>query len=299
MERNTGFYDSLINILTNIILIFRNEKTVKNKLLLFLMYIRLNLKYIFLIKLLKLNIQQEKIFGYNIKFFNYLTLLALFNEIFLQKEYEFNANNKEPFIIDCGSNIGMSICYFKKKYPESKIVGFEPDKKTFQLLKNNVEKNKLGNVELYESAVYNREDTINFYSDVDKDGDLGMSVTKRLLESNRRIKETKVHSVLLSRFIKKPVDLLKIDIEGAEFEVIKELSNSSKFKLINEIIIEYHSKTNKVNKLYKILKILEQNDFKFIIHSVHRPPYYLFKERPYNLIIYAYKKYYLGCIRTW
>jgi FkbM family methyltransferase len=40
-----------------------------------------------------------------------------------------------PYIIDAGANIGLSIIYFKKKYPNSKIVAFEPDKLIFNILK--------------------------------------------------------------------------------------------------------------------------------------------------------------------
>ena len=46
--------------------------------------------------------------------------------------------NKGSYVIDCGANIGMSITYFKRLYPKSKIIGFEPDPKIFETLKKNI-----------------------------------------------------------------------------------------------------------------------------------------------------------------
>lgn len=132
--------------------------------------------------------------------------------------------------------------------------------------------------------------SITFYSDMNKIGRLGMSVTRRLLEKNVRLKEEKVQSVLLSDYINMPVDFLKMDIEGAELAVTEDLYRNSKFKFIKELTIEYHyNYTNPDNKLSKILDILEKENFKYSIYSFQKLPLYLFKEKPYNLIIYAYK----------
>ena len=62
------------------------------------------------------------IVGYKVKFCDADLLFGLFNEIFLHHEYHFTAANETPHIIDCGSNIGMSVIYFKMLYPEAEIV---------------------------------------------------------------------------------------------------------------------------------------------------------------------------------
>ncbi len=60
------------------------------------------------------------------------------NEIFVEEVYRFQSDTNTPLIIDCGSNIGLSIIYFKRLFPEAKIIGFEPDNEIFKILENNI-----------------------------------------------------------------------------------------------------------------------------------------------------------------
>jgi len=267
----------------NVVSILRNETQSKKELL--LTYLKLRLKYLLFIKILKLNPSNEKIFGLTIRFFDYPTFVFMFKEIFIDKEYYFNTKTKNPFIIDCGSNVGIALIFFKKLYPNSKIIAFEPDKRTFGILKKNVELNKLKDVELFNKAAYNSEGIIEFYYDSDHPGSLIMSTKKeRLLKDHE-----KVHSVLLSNFVERPVDFLKMDIEGAEDLVIEELSQQNKLKLIKEICIEYHHHIEpKDDTFSKILKILEENGFGYQISTFLKPPFN--KEKFQDILIYAYQK---------
>ena len=52
-------------------------------------------------------------------------------EIFENQCLFFETKNQKPKIIDCGANIGISILYYKRLYPEAQIIGFEPDPKFF------------------------------------------------------------------------------------------------------------------------------------------------------------------------
>src|ERR1700693_4874079 len=66
-------------------------------------------------------------------FFSYSGFVCLFEEIFIRQDYIFVSRRPDPLIIDCGSNIGMSILYFKRRYPKARIIGFEPDPATFDM----------------------------------------------------------------------------------------------------------------------------------------------------------------------
>ena len=54
------------------------------------------------------------------------SLLFLNHELFGLEIYKFNSEKTEPFIIDCGANIGLSVIYFKKLFPKAKVIAFEP-----------------------------------------------------------------------------------------------------------------------------------------------------------------------------
>jgi hypothetical protein len=72
-----------------------------------------------------------KILQNRIDFVDSVSFLHGYQEIFEEECYSFNASSSYPFIIDCGSNIGLSIIYFKRQYPNARIIGFEPDPMIF------------------------------------------------------------------------------------------------------------------------------------------------------------------------
>jgi len=279
-----GVLKHIWGVIDNISLILRSETPFSKKELV-LTYLRLKLKSLLLIRILKLNVSNEKIFKFKLSFFNYRLFVCLFEEIFINQQYYFNTNNSRPFIVDCGSNIGMSLIFFKKLYPYSKIISFEPDKKNFKILKRNIKINKLNGIELFNKALNNSEETTNFYYNFHLPG-LGITFRKKkgFIKSYE-----KVDSVKLSNYIKGEVDFLKIDIEGAEDLVIEELVNQKKLKFVKKIVIEYHHYIEpKYDQLSKILKILEEEGFGYQISTILKNPFP--KEEFQDILIYAYNK---------
>jgi len=225
-------------------------------------------------------------FGFTVHLFNYKTFTSLFRQMFITREYYFTSATSHPFIIDCGSNIGMSVLFFKRLYPESTVLAFEPDRETFNLLEKNVRGNNLDNVEIFNKAVSDSDGAIDFYSNPDNPGALTMSIYSTW---NPEKISYKVETVKLSRYITKPVDFLKMDIEGSEYVVIEELAQQDKLRLIHEMLMEYHHHMNPgEDRLGKMLAVLEENGFGYQIHSVLKMPFQ--KEQYQNLMIYAYQK---------
>lgn len=114
----------------------------------------------------------ERVENYEVGFFDYFGLDYLFNEIFVGLEYHFETDQRAPFIIDCGSNIGMSILFFKTRYPDAEILGFEPSAQAFAQLQENVNRNLLRDVRVLPVAVSDTEGTIDFFIDPDAPGSL-------------------------------------------------------------------------------------------------------------------------------
>jgi len=209
-------------------------------------------------------------------------------EIFKRQLYNFNTENTRPYIIDCGANIGVSILYFKKRYPSAMVVGFEPDKNVFTVLQNNIQNAKLKDVVLINKALWDKEEKINFI----QEGADGGSITE-YHSANNDLKVCEIEATSLRNFLNKMVDFLKIDIEGSEAVVLKNCSDL--LYHVKCIFIEYHSTLNKSQELDSILKILTDNGFRYNIESAT-----LFNEMPFigrktinnydNLLnIYAFK----------
>jgi len=229
--------------------------------------------------------QIANIVGFKMKFLNHRILEYLFNEIFIINEYYFVTENDSPYIIDCGSNIGMSILYFKMLYPYSRILAFEPGEETYFCLEENVKNNGLNSVAIHKAALFNKEGTIDFYYDQDNVGSLVMSTKQNRMPNQRR----SVEASILSKYIDEEVDFLKIDIEGAELEVIEELINARKLSYVKQMVIEYHHHIVRESDVFsKLLRFLEDAGFGYQIEAGFGRPFK--REQFQDIIIYAYRK---------
>ena len=74
-------------------------------------------------------------------------------EIFMDQIYKFDSANNQPMILDCGSNYGTSIVYFKQLYPNANIIGVEADPQIFELLVKNVASQSFKGVTLLNKAI--------------------------------------------------------------------------------------------------------------------------------------------------
>jgi FkbM family methyltransferase len=89
----------------------------------------------------------------------------LSREIFEEGEYWFDSDKSDPTILDCGSHIGLSVAWFKQRFPKARIVAFEPDPQNFRLLQTNVTLNGFTGVELLNVAVSSRKGTARLFGD--------------------------------------------------------------------------------------------------------------------------------------
>lgn len=231
--------------------------------------------------------------GIKFSFINKQDFEFHYNQAFILKVYNFVTQNPAPFIIDCGSNIGLTILHFKKNYPKATIIGFEPNPISFKLLSKNIKQNNFKNVTLYNHALFKREEKINLY--VTRDPNLRWATADSTVKTKwydpKVYKTIKVSARKLSPFIKEKVDLLKMDIEGVEELVLKEIEN--KLHFVNEIFMEFHGmKSNESNNLARILSILRRNRFSYTLKQEKKTitESEIPKEDWYRLMIYAKQK---------
>lgn len=194
------------------------------------------------------------------------SFLSAYEEIFVEEIYAFNSDTESPIILDCGSNIGLSIFYFKSIYPSSKIYAFEPDPEIFRVLEENISNNDISNVELINKAIWSSETTLQFSSEGADGGRINTGNDTNLVF---------IETVKLSEYLRRAdkVDFLKIDIEGAEVEVINECIGF--LKDLKFVFIEFHSFSSKKQFLGHLISLLEGVGFRIHIH----PPF--ISKRPF------------------
>lgn len=206
-----------------------------------------------------------------------------FKDIFLHKIYNFETNKKNPIIIDGGGHIGLATLYFKYKYPESKVIIFEPDELSLTLLRKNLKANNIKNVEIVEAGLFNEEKTLTFHPD-SSDGSTIFSEGEGI----------SINVVPLSKYINEEIDFVKLNIEGTELEVVSELGD--KISQISEFVIEYHGFPNIGQRLHSILTIFDDYGFRYMIHdfdsetnSASKPPFQIDESKRFFSLIYAKK----------
>jgi FkbM family methyltransferase len=280
----SGFFLGVLRTLKVTVLIFEGDQP-PHKLALLFTYMKLRLNALLRHRAPESSVVQEHIVGFQVESFGYANLLFLFEEIFADKGYYFKARCQGPLILDVGSNIGMALLYFKWLYTDARVLAFEPDAKTFQLLKSNVERNHLKDVTLVNKAVGDSAGTVRFYYNAGEPGSAKMTIRARSdFDSSRQ-----VECVPLSHYVNEEVDFLKMDVEGAEQLIMQELERSGKLKYVREMVMEYHLHlTPRDDALSKTLAILERNDFGYQIGTFGRRPFR--KETFQGVLLYAYRK---------
>ncbi len=186
--------------------------------------------------------------------------MGCYQEIFVEEVYRFPNTSPSPFIIDCGSNIGVSVIWFKQNYPQAKVIAFEPDKEIFNALKQNVERFGFTDIELNNKAIWISNDELSFVSEGGLSGkisDTGSNASNIIRVRAQRLKD----------YLNRPVDFLKIDIEGAEYEVLKDCKEE--LKNVKYLFVEYHSAENQDQKLDEILQILTSAGLRYHIKEAY------------------------------
>ena len=203
------------------------------------------------------NRNSTNIFGKKIIYNHGPSILHSIDELFIGEVYKYQTNKNNPLIIDCGANIGLSLLYFIKQNPNAKIIAFEPDKEIFKILEENVKNfDTNNNITLFNKAVWNENTTLSFFVQ----GGLSGSLVTDFAKGNNKIE---IEAINLNDYLQQEVDFLKIDIEGAENEIFKDISKN--LHNVQNLFLEYHAIKNEPQKLSEILKIIEGAGFRYYI----------------------------------
>jgi FkbM family methyltransferase len=160
-----------------------------------------------------------------------------FDQIFMAQEYDFKVKSPPKIIVDAGANIGLTSILFANRYPEAKIIAIEPETSNYEMLKMNVA--PYSNIFPMKVALWNENDEINL---VDPGfGKWGFMTQGVEYEGDvtHKVKSLTVDKIMEDNGIDK-IDILKIDIEGAEREVF--MNSSSWIKNVDSLIVELHER---------------------------------------------------------
>lgn len=139
----------------------------------------------------------------------------------------------DAVILDLGANIGLTIRHFKHLYPQSRIFGFEMDKNNFETCRTNCA--DLKDVTITNKAVWTTTGTIQYADDVDTDA---YAITENAQTATKEMPSISLPDILAEHSLDK-VDFLKMDIEGAEKNIL-ESDDLSWMQNVQVMNIELH-----------------------------------------------------------
>lgn len=175
------------------------------------------------------------------------------NQVLLRRgrkaEYYLPLALEPKVILDIGSNIGTSILFFHQQYPSARIYGFEPHPETFRILQANV--GSIPSVEIFNYALGATDAMISATSDdVDFSGFVAKPGSANLRGGATTDCEVKHAGEVMKNLGVTRADLIKIDCEGAEYDVLTALPGEM-LRECNWIVGEMHDVT-----AFELLRLL-------------------------------------------
>ena len=165
--------------------------------------------------------------------------LVHYQEIFIDKVYGQHPSflpSECRIIVDCGANIGLYTMHTAQN-GDAKIYAFEPNPSVYGRLKKNIERNGLYNVSAYQMAIGAVRGKSKLYWD---SSTLSGKVSENSNEGNNfaEIEITTLDHICTEHEVPF-IDLLKLDVEGKEYEALK--GGRQTLKTTKRLVMEYHN----------------------------------------------------------
>jgi len=157
----------------------------------------------------------------------------IYRAVLLQSEYAFELPFLPNVIVDAGANIGMASIFFANKYPQTRIIAIEPEPSNFEILARNVSPYKM--ITPVHAALWNQDDVVSISN---PDGSKwGFRIRK---DGGPRVRALTVPTLMREMNLQS-IDVLKVDIEGAEKEVFE---TAPWMQSVTCLMIEVHERLN-------------------------------------------------------
>ena len=204
---------------------------------------KLNEPFLFLLGDLKINCLYNKHIGFLVK------------EIFTEEVYGLKKRDTVKTILDLGSNIGLSVSYFKMRFPDAAIEVYEPDKHSFKLLQKNITENNFKNVLAYEIAVDDKSGFL-FAADVEEQASVNSQFLGEGKDENNIVVSKDISEILNRNF-----DVIKMDIEGGEWKLFRKIINENLITKANHWFVEFHEIERNKKQFEEILSCFRESGY--------------------------------------
>jgi FkbM family methyltransferase len=178
--------------------------------------------------------------------------VTLFRSIFLDLEYDWPIAKCPSVIVDAGANVGFTSVFFARRYPQARIIAVEPDSSNFAILTRNTE--PYANITAIRAALWKEskrlaivDPGLGYWAFRASDNEEDAAGEK----SRGAVEGVTLDRVLADRGLNH-IDILKVDIEGAEKELFE--SSGTWIDRVGAIVVEIHDYTGCREAVYAATK---------------------------------------------
>jgi len=203
---------------------------------------------------------------YTLQYSDLLTLCPQWDDIFVRRSLAFTTSARAPRILDCGANLGLASLFFKRSYPSARITAFEADPSIAEMLATNLRRNGAADVEVVGAAAWISDGDVAFHSD---GADSGAIASHAHAGPGRALRVPAVR--LADRLSRERIDLLKLDIEGAEAAVLADCEGT--LENVGALLVEVHEFDPDRRQAPAVLQLLERCGFTYAVTHVTPLPW--------------------------
>jgi FkbM family methyltransferase len=187
-------------------------------------------------------------------------LASQWHDTFVRETLAVTFETDAPRVLDCGAHVGLVSLWIKRRWPAARITAFEPDPEIAAMLRRNLQRNNAADVEVVEAAAWKAAGTVTFLATATDAGaidDVAAGAGGRACQ---------VAAVRLRDWLHEPVDLLKLDIEGAELDVLDDSGEA--LSSVRRVHLEVHDFDTRRRLLPRCLLQLEAADFTYALSNL-------------------------------
>lgn len=198
-----------------------------------------------------------EVMGYRLNYVDLLTVAPQWEDTFVRSLHAFHTRQAAPRILDCGANVGIVTLYYKRDFPSARITALEADPDIARALSLNISENGLSQVDIVAAAVWVENGRVCFVAEGADSGSVATeyhgSATRQLDVPAIRLRD------ILAR--EDRVDLLKLDIEGAEHRVLADAE--PELHRVGAIAVELHEFDANNRQSPTTLSLLKRNGLRY------------------------------------
>jgi FkbM family methyltransferase len=202
-----------------------------------------------------------RMMDYEIAYSDLLSFCSQWQDIFVRRVLAFESAATAPRILDCGANVGVASLFFRRLYPSARISAFEADPALFRMLADNMKANGAGAIDVRHAALWTSTGTLTFRCEGSDSGMID-SLPGAVDGTSTTVPSLRLRDVLAAE----PVDLLKLDIEGAEDTVLEDCEPV--LHHVRALVMDLHEFDPAVRQTPRVLERLTRAGFSYAIDDL-------------------------------